>query len=599
MKRRDFMKKTAASGTVLSGMSISDSLFPPDGEAAAASEETYPIVGICASNDPDLPDPVPLDALLTTRQVRDIVWCALDRDTSPRRLEAIVTRDSWVVIKPNIVTIPISQDDFGSGISPNWNLVREEDEGVEHWGLVTDLRVVKALGEYLIERIGPRRITIAEGGVWYSSGGKLKPEKFLDGWHCEWEGFDNLSYAGIVESLNRMDGETQADIVDLNEDDAVYVTAYDPHKTGRGAFQFVPAKDRDGTSDTEPTRRKGIYLPKTIMERDILITCPVLKTHGSVGTTLFMKNFVGCVHSVTYTGKTLKVPIHKGSQFNLARGIADLACAINPDYGVAEGFWATMSMHHGQNGVNIHHNAVIAGGDVVAAEAVANQAMGFNPLDFDLLRMCNMKKLGEWRPDRILVAGPPVSSIRVNYDRAANKYVARGVRKWLMIGPVKKPLEGAAGLKPRLGEKLSGETWRLLDGDAIIDQIPMVTPPFNYKDNLLYPIPGSASAGKNSLFYLFLTINTPRKDLVGQLLIGLRGGEFRAFFNGTEKGYRREPLRYDPTPSSFMKFHQGDNYLVLEVEKVNDKKETVDIAVNICDLDGDRLADVTFTPPGE
>ena len=81
-----------------------------------------------------------------------------------------------------------------------------------------------------------------------------------------------------------------------------------------------------------------------------------MKTHQNVGTTLFMKNFVGCVHSVAYTGDIHKDPIHKGSELNLARGIADLACAINPEYGVAEGFWAVMSHHSGQKGIGIKHN---------------------------------------------------------------------------------------------------------------------------------------------------------------------------------------------------------------------------------------------------
>ena len=98
-----------------------------------------------------------------------------------------------------------------------------------------------------------------------------------------------------------------------------------------------------------------------------------------------------------------------------------------------------MSHHSGQMGIGFNHNVVIAGGDIVAAEAVANQAMGFNPLDFDILRLAHMKKLGEWRPDRIETSGPDIDSIMVNYRRASNKYVARGIRKWQMLGPIREP----------------------------------------------------------------------------------------------------------------------------------------------------------------
>jgi hypothetical protein len=598
VERREFLQKTTTSGALAAGMPLIEMVNPPAAQAAGISGAKS-IVAICASDEKVLPEPAPVNALLTTKQVRDIVFCALDRDTSDGRLTNIVKKNSWVVLKPNIVTIPIVQDDFGQGSGPNWNLVPEVDEGVQHWGLVTDLRVIKAVAEYVIEKIGPRRVTIAEGGVWFASGGKLKPDDdFVDGWHVKWEGFGNLSYAGIAEELDGKNG-TVVDIVDLNEDDPVYVTDFDPHKTGRGAFQYVPAGDVDATSVNEHTPRKGIYLPKTIMERDVLITVPVLKTHGSVGTTLFMKNFVGCVHSQKYVGGNHKVPIHKGNQFNLARGVADLACAINPEYGVAEGFWAATNMHHGQNGVNINHNVVICGSDVVAAESVANMAMGFNPLDFDLLRMCNMKGLGEWKPENIEVNGPDVKSIRVNYARAANKYTARGLRKWLMLGPVRKPLEDPENAVPSLCGTVGKNAWTLLDGDAVIDSRAHINGPHNFKDNLRYPIPGSDSVRKGSKFYLAVNINTSRKDLVGQLLVGLEGGEFRAFLNGTERSHNNDPYIYDPTPSQFAKFNSGANPLLIEVTKKNSKREPVKIAVNICDLDGDRLADITLDPANE
>ena len=209
-----------------------------------------------------------------------------------------------------------------------------------------------------------------------------------------------------------------------------------------------------------------------------------------------------------------------------------------------------------------------------------------------------MKKLGEWLPDRISIAGPPVKSIRVNYARASNKYVARGVRKWQMIGPVQKPLEKAGDLKPKLGDRLGDNEWKLLDGDAIIDEEPLLGRG-RYQECLLYPIPESDNAQVNSLYYLALKINGLKKGLVGQLLVGIDGGDFRAFLNGRGKSYITTPLPYDPTPSTFITLLKGENTLVLEVKKTNEKNQPVKIAVNICDLDGDRLEGITFDPAGE
>ncbi|MFA6472814.1 MAG: DUF362 domain-containing protein, partial [Candidatus Latescibacterota bacterium] len=426
MKRRDFISTTAA-GSLIGGIAIGPLVSP--GKSFAAQRKYNPgkpLVTIASSEEPGLRNPAPLDTELTYQQVRDIVWLALDRDTSSSSLLKIVKKDHWVVIKTNIVRIVwLSQEGyFGHpGLAPDFE--REEDA----LALVTDLRVVKAVTEYLIEKIAPRRITIAEGPAeWYNSAGKIKPGNYVDGWHYEFKGFDNLSYAKIVKQLNGKN-KTIVDIVDLNEDEGVYVTDFDPYKTGINALQFTPPGDRDGTSDKEPSRRKGVFMPRTVLEKDILITIPALKTHQGVGTTLYMKNFIGCVHSTSYDPKvTHKGVFHKGSDLNLVRGIVDLTCAINPDYCVGEGFWAVMNHHSGQMGIGFNHNVVVAGGDIVATEAVTNMVMGFNPLDFDILRWANMKKLGEWRPEKIEIAGPSVKSVRVNYARAWNKYIARGVR---------------------------------------------------------------------------------------------------------------------------------------------------------------------------
>ncbi len=602
MKRRVFIKKTATtslvSGVGLNQLNIENNSFAA--EEILSNER--PLVTIAASNEPELRNPAPLNVQLTYEQVRDIVWLALDRDTSPRSLLNIVNKNNWVVIKTNIVRVAWLSGEaykFVGGLAPDF----ERDEDAH--SLVTDLRVVKAITEYLIEKIAPRRITIAEGPAsWYNSKGKIKPGNYIDGWHYEFEGFDNLSYAKIVDQLNGKNN-TIVDIVDLNEDEAVYVTDFDPYKTGMNALQFLPPDNIDGTSDKKPSRRKGLFMPKTVIGKDVLITVPVLKTHGTVGTTLFMKNFIGCVHSVSYDPTRIhKAVIHQGrSDFNLIRGIVDLTCAIKPDYGVGEGFWACMSHHSGQKGIGFNHNIVIAGGDIVAAEAVANMAMGFNPLDFDILRLAHMKKLGEWRPDRFSIAGPPVKSISVNYSRASDrymsrKYVARGIRKWLILGPVQKPLEEPAKLKPKAGERLAGNEWKQLDGDAVIDNEHLVEQ-LIFKECLLYPIPGSDNAKENSLYYLFLKINGMRKGLLGQLLVGAAGCEFRFFINGVERPYTTDSLTYDPTPSKFITLRKGENTLMLEVKKTNERNQPVKIAANICDLDGDRLEDIIFDPAGE
>ncbi|MHB9028800.1 MAG: hypothetical protein ACYC9O_08525, partial [Candidatus Latescibacterota bacterium] len=213
MRRREFMQKTAA-GSLLSGAGVG-TVTSANNASAALSKTSggKPLVTIAASHEPELRNPAPLDAELSYTQVRDIVWLALDRDTSERSLLKIVKKDSWVVIKTNIVRVVwLSPEGYYGrpGLAPDFE--RDED-GL---ALVTDLRVVKAIVEYLTGKIAPRRITIAEGPAeWYNSKGKIKPGNYIDGWHYEFKGFDNLSYVKIVEQLNGKN-KSVVDIVDLN-----------------------------------------------------------------------------------------------------------------------------------------------------------------------------------------------------------------------------------------------------------------------------------------------------------------------------------------------------------------------------------------------
>jgi uncharacterized protein (DUF362 family) len=549
--------------------------------ATAAHGADSPLVSVCGSNDPALEKPAALSDILDYKQVRDVVWLALDRDTSSGCLRSIVKKDSWVVLKPNIVTANI----------PTMNDFNAED--VLHWGLVTDLRVIKAVAEYLIEKIGPKRVTIAEGGVWPSRSDKCP----LDGWNCTWEAFDNLSYEGIVRELNAQGTPTRLDIVDFENDEGVYVTDLDPMRSGVKSWQDVAPGNPDGSSKDAWTKRKGYWIAKTALDCDVLVSVPVMKTHSSAGTTLALKNLMGCLSNRSYGITRSKAPLHQGSQLGLLRGIADLACAIRPDYAVVEGFWATEHQHLGQNGVNLNHNVVVAGHDVVAVEAISQTVMGFNPLDSDLLRMLNRKGMGLSNPDSIAISGGPVKAVARNFIRAANTYSARGLRKWLMAGPFEKPEGKPEGLSPARGSSLSGKEWGLLDGDAMIDS-GVNSAPYSYQQCLLYAIPGSENAREGDSYYLAVRLVTPRKDLCGQLLLGVEGAAARAFFNGHEVTLVREALTYNPTPMPFLKFREGENLLVLELKK-RDRNGPVKIAANVCDLDGDRLYGFTLDPRGE
>ena len=113
--------------------------------AYGAPSPGKPRVGFVRSNHSRLARPASLEDPLDYERVRDMVWKAIEyAPTRTGRLEAKIPPGSWVVIKPNIVFLR-PQPSYAPGD-------------------ITDMRVTKAVVEYVARKSRARRITVAEGG---------------------------------------------------------------------------------------------------------------------------------------------------------------------------------------------------------------------------------------------------------------------------------------------------------------------------------------------------------------------------------------------------------------------------------------------------
>ena len=384
-------------------------------------------VAIASSNDGELGNlRAQLDAPLNYEQVDAVVRRALDLDSSQRALKHTILETDWVVIKPNIVT---SRSNRGCSY---WR------DGIPHPGQVTDLRVIKSLIGYLIEKCRPKRITIAEGGAEWRKNAEQRtaPDQSEDGWTVHWPEFDNLSYVNIVEAYNET-YSGMVDIVDLNYDDIRFEPVPDPNNSGISVLQRVGAVHRSakqfGRESYVPgtgTPREGYYIPETILTCDKLISVPAMKTH-ICGTTLTMKNYIGILPTHP-SGLVRKGNIHKG---DLQKGFIDLFSYHPADYSVIEGFWSTEG-NGPQWGDNIRHNVVVASADPVAADAVTSNVMGFNSLDLDYLYYAAQKGFGTFNLSEIDIAGNPIEAVKRKFKRAAGRkgvgFATRGNRTWLV-----------------------------------------------------------------------------------------------------------------------------------------------------------------------
>ena len=542
--------------------------------------EGNPTAAVATSSDPELAAPAALNASLSFAQVDAIVRRALDLDQSERSIRAVVEPSDWVVVKVNTVT------NRGNPTSAYYS------NGVEHPGQITDLRVVKSVISYLIEQVGPRRVTIAEGGAESPRKGEpgFPTNAEEDGWSATYPEFGDLSYIKILEEFAAMGVSTVVDTSDLNY--APFRLEPVPggaiQRLGVTRLSYPGAQFGFHVEGTGSFRKQGYFMPEPILDADKIISIAAMKT-TIYGTTLGIKNYVGTLASGAYGDGTSK---RQHYQNNPEHGYVDLFSYNPAAYTVIEGFWGTEG-DGPQWGQNVQHNVVVAGGDPLATEAVANVVMGFNPLDLEHLYLAAAKGFGTFDLSRIQVEGRTPNSVQRNFvkSRGGNRrgaFYGRGIRRWLVAGPFpnssdigSEPLPNEALLYPLEGEPAGNLVWTQVEH-------------LGYTAEIL-PLGDLNGRGQDIANYAFTLVQAQRAQ-EGFLWLGY--GDFaKVWLNGAV--VHEDPARRDFRLADLkvpIRLVQGENRLLF---KIGNSAGNTMLAAHVVDQDGDRLPGIEFLLPGE
>ncbi|MFC2094388.1 DUF362 domain-containing protein [Bacteroidota bacterium] len=137
---------------------------------------------------------------------------------------------------------------------------------------------------------------------------------------------------------------------------------------------------------TEGKRLKNAKVHELILESDVFINVPILKSHSSVDITMSMKNLMGIVWDRRYWHKN-----------DLHQCIADFASFRKPDLNVIDAYY--VMKRNGPRGVSkadvVTLKSQIISPDIVAADAAAAKLFGLKPEDIDYIEIANKMKLGE------------------------------------------------------------------------------------------------------------------------------------------------------------------------------------------------------------
>lgn len=373
-------------------------------------------IGLVPSHYPKLQRPSAPTDLLDYERVRDMVWTAI-RLGAPQAgsLETKIRPGSWVVIKPNIVGL----------------------RGREFYrtGDITDLRVTRAVFEYVARFSRAGRITLAEGGSYRRISDPAKDNViFQDGIHRDAMTFDwGLDeFPGFGGSLGQMLAGFRKEFPGHGFD---YVDlSYDAVRDANGRFRRIEVpKARNGTGAFGA--RPDYFVTNTIRNCDFLITVPVMKVHLQSGITCCLKNYVGTAPREAYAlpGTFHNAQLHSGHSVEnrIDPFIVDLAAFHPPDFAVVDGLRGLQYQEHNCDVSDqlVQSNLVLASEDPVATDSLVAHLLGYNPWDIEFLHMAAKREMGTRDLAQVDVLGADPDPLRRRWAKPKAWY-GRANRLW-------------------------------------------------------------------------------------------------------------------------------------------------------------------------
>ncbi|HEX2425029.1 MAG TPA: DUF362 domain-containing protein [Actinomycetota bacterium] len=146
-----------------------------------------------------------------------------------------------------------------------------------------------------------------------------------------------------------------------------------------------------------------LWLPAPVVEADVVVSMPKMKTHHWAGATLSMKNCFGCV-----PGRIYGWPKNVLHWAGLNEAIVDVAAGVRPELQIVDGI-VGMEGNGPIQGTPVRAGLLVFGNDPVATDVTAASLMGLDPMRLPSIAEA-ARFLGQGDPSEITQLGEPVAS---------------------------------------------------------------------------------------------------------------------------------------------------------------------------------------------
>ena len=138
---------------------------------------------------------------------------------------------------------------------------------------------------------------------------------------------------------------------------------------------------------------RTLRICRQVLEHELIVSVPVMKTHMHTGVTLAVKNMKGCLWRRTKVDLHMLPKVAGRSEKPLDIAIADLASVLRPHLSVVDGIVGLEGLGPSA-GQKKALGAVVVGSDAFAVDAVCCRLMGIDVAEIPHLRLGAERRLG-------------------------------------------------------------------------------------------------------------------------------------------------------------------------------------------------------------
>ena len=182
----------------------------------------------------------------------------------------------------------------------------------------------------------------------------------------------------------------------------------------------------------EPLQFRKLYIANPVLEADVIISLPKLKTHELTYYTGAVKNFFGALPL-----KCRKETHLLGNRNLFGEAVADVYSIVKPGFAVMDGVWG-MEGNGPSHGKPVNSGVILASPDCVSLDIVAAELIGFDPLKIPTTAGALKKGFGNQCP---VVVGTPLKEVKKKFKPSsggvstAPAFLKHSLSKYYTINP--------------------------------------------------------------------------------------------------------------------------------------------------------------------